>query len=284
MVLDEWIEVDATTWKDVVGHVVGKREKRWIVDEGGQVWLEKFPKSWRPSELAIEVFASALARALGIEAASCHAAIDGPRRALVSRRFLDEGEQLLHGDQLLEEVVNGYDPDNRAAHTLGAVRAAIGQRLDRLGLAKFAAVLALDAWIGHGDRHPQNWGIVVLPGLSRLAPVYDTAACLGAELTDQGAYRLINSGSELRRYALACPSGFGNGIALVSMLDVSTELRSWPEWKETLAAYLPRFRSVLAPAQSYLRRIPHDWLSAAHGEVACELLAHRLEWMEDLVP
>jgi hypothetical protein len=84
-----WEEVDATEWPEVVGHVVGKREKHWVVDPRHGVWLEKFPISWRPSELAIEIFTAKLAGALGIESAVCLAATVGTRQALISRRFFD---------------------------------------------------------------------------------------------------------------------------------------------------------------------------------------------------
>lgn len=50
----------------------------------------------------------------------------------------------------------------------------------------FARMVAFDAWIGNGDRHQDNWSVLLPEDESRcrLAPMYDPAACLGTELQD----------------------------------------------------------------------------------------------------
>ncbi|MEM9881713.1 MAG: hypothetical protein AAF800_02200 [Planctomycetota bacterium] len=63
--------------------------------------------------------------------------------------------------------------------------------------AIFVGYLLLDAWIGNTDRHHENWGVIDLASEPRdqrhdasrphffcLAPTYDHAASLGANLTD----------------------------------------------------------------------------------------------------
>jgi len=95
-------------------------------------------------------------------------------------------------------------------------------------------MLFFDAWIGNSDRHQENWGIINFPKGLRLAPIYDTAACLGAELQPQ--HRLLTpspSEEQLKQYVERCGSGFGRGQnRLIGQREVVAQLKtSWPaEW------------------------------------------------------
>ena len=42
----------------------------------------------------------------------------------------------------------------------------------------------MDAWIGNIDRHHENWGILLSKDAIHLAPTFDHAASLGAQLED----------------------------------------------------------------------------------------------------
>src|SRR5712664_3103415 len=83
-------------------------------------------------------------------------------------------------------------------------------------------------------RHQENWGIISFPEGVRLAPIYDTAACLGAELQPQ--HRLLTpraSEEQLKQYVERCGSGFGRGQNhLIGQREVVAQLKtSWPaEW------------------------------------------------------
>src|SRR5438132_7572406 len=123
-------------------------------------------------------------------------------------------------------------------------------------------MLLFDAWIGNSDRHQENWGVVEFGNSGRLAPIYDTAACLGVELPDQ-APLLAPGCSAARRnaYVEACGSGFGDGVAdVIPYRDVLPQLRRWPEWNQRVAL-LEQFRTLLRnDVSAYLARIPAEWL------------------------
>lgn len=67
----------------------------------------------------------------------------------------------------------------------------------------------MDAWIGNGDRHHENWGVISKKVVSSaivtiyLAPTYDHASCLGRELSDEKRQKCL-----VEAYANKCASAF----------------------------------------------------------------------------
>jgi hypothetical protein len=181
-----------------------------------------------------------------------------------------------------------YDPDTQLGeHTLERVREALidqerrarGARL----LVPFARMLLCDAWLGNGDRHPANWSILESPRGVRLAPIYDTAACLGPELLD--GHPLLNAGSDydvsLKRYIARCKSGFGRGGSrTVAQRDVVTDLGGWPEFVDA-TSIVTKFEELLAgDLRLYIEAIGHAWLPAPRARLAGDLLEQRLAWLK----
>jgi hypothetical protein len=75
----------------------------------------------------------------------------------------------------------------------------------------FVGYLLLDALIGNGDRHHENWAVIHDAANRRLAPSYDHASSLGRELLDDTrAIRLGGSDRDrtLERYAARATSAF----------------------------------------------------------------------------
>ncbi len=81
-------------------------------------------------------------------------------KGVISRTILLDGESLVHGNELLEEIgVTGNEAHDRTGYTLGAVR----NVLDRVepptqhpGLSAwevFVGYLVLDTLVGNVDRH-----------------------------------------------------------------------------------------------------------------------------------
>jgi hypothetical protein len=117
-------------------------------------------------------------------------------------------------------------------------------------------------------------------GASRLAPMFDPAACLGVELDDSKP--LLNApqsdSAAIRKYIARCPSGFGDGKELVKLTDVIAEFKEWPEWSITSAHGLPldlkppalaRRASVKTSRLFVLWRAPDDGTRFAIGELWC---------------
>lgn len=61
-------------------------------------------------------------------------------------------------------------------------------------LDTFIGYLLLDAWIGNGDRHHENWGFIeTIDRGTYLSPTYDHACCLGRELLDEKRQERLQS-------------------------------------------------------------------------------------------
>ena len=152
-------------------------------------------------------------------------------------------------------------------------------------IAPFLRMLVFDAWIGNGDRHSANWAILVRGSLHgsacRLAPMYDTAGCLLADLTDETVERRFGSGMEdaaLQRYVDKCRSGFGDGVAEpgIHHRDLLERLRKWPEWKEIAAPQIEFFFENVPVVTDLLGEIPPDWLNERRKHLIRRLLETRV--------
>jgi hypothetical protein len=172
-----------------------------------------------------EKVASELCELLGIPHANYElAATSEGNLGVVSSYFLPNGGTLVHGNELLTPIVPNYPTFatyNLSQHTIDLVLRIISDESVNLpigctvpsGIQKavevFVGYLLLDAWIGNGDRHHENWGVVrnkAVPTTSEtahlaptasetvnlasptsktahLAPSYDHASSLGRDLS-----------------------------------------------------------------------------------------------------
>ncbi|MBR8835345.1 MAG: HipA-like protein [Stigonema ocellatum SAG 48.90 = DSM 106950] len=126
-------------------------------------------------------------------------------RGVVSPNFLPPGGTLVHGNELLASIVPNYRAFGTygiSQHTIDIVlRVIAGESVNlpidwtppsgiQRAVDVFVGYLLLDAWIGNGDRHHENWGIVRMKTAStseeteHLAPTYDHASSLGRDLCD----------------------------------------------------------------------------------------------------
>jgi HipA-like C-terminal domain len=274
----------------------GKRAKVWVVrPPDGTRWLRKEALASRPFELAIEVSTLRLARAAGLsapESSCCQWTAEGvEHRGTLIRSFItDPGEELAEGAEVLKGHFPEYDPEAHWTHTPQRVLAALAAASagEAQLLRDFARLMVFDAWIGNGDRHPGNWGVLRHPNRGpRLAPIYDTAACLGAELT--AGHPLVRKGGPAKDrvsdYITKCPSGFGVNDAKAGLVEVVQELRSWAEWRRSVGELIPILQDLCSPGgevERYFRAIPAEWLTTERAELAIHLLGERCRWLAEM--
>jgi len=144
-----------------------------------------------------EKLAAEIAHLLDIPAARVEFARTGDQVGVVSADVTHGTADLTMGNEVLQDVNPAYP-----VATIGEVR---GYTLEivlealesqevrpppgtspRLSApAVFAGYLVLDALIGNTDRHHENWALLAQPGEpATLAPSYDHATSLGAQLSD----------------------------------------------------------------------------------------------------
>lgn len=119
-------------------------------------------------------------------------------------------------------------------------------------------------------------------GDARLAPMYDPAACLGAELLDGDRHLSETTcpAERLLRYAGRCPSGFGDGSSPISLEEAVREVTSWPEWQDNVRAWVAAFAKGMDTFEAFLPTVPSSWLPPHRKLFALRLLDHRLRWLE----
>lgn len=207
-------------------------------------------------------------------------------RGIIVRLFLDNSqEELSLGSVLLRERDQAYDPESRWMQTLPRVRVALEAFATPSLLTDFARLLAFDGWIGNADRHQENWGVITsAAGNIRLAPMFDPASCLGAELQEGNKHLSSALNAQMMsKYMDQCGSGFGDGKAGVPLRTVVEELRSWPEWKARAPSWVADFRSAMDTFRGFLVEVPSVWLPDHRKRFALALLEARLSWMQSLL-
>jgi hypothetical protein len=74
-------------------------------------------------------------------------------------------------------------------------------------VAGYVEMLTFDALIGHNDRHPYNWGVVVpirKARAPRFSPVYDTARALFWNIPEKRVRQMLTDAKQLERYVDNC--------------------------------------------------------------------------------
>jgi len=205
---------------------------------------------------------------------------------IIVRLFLDRGkEELSLASALLSQHDRLYDAQSRWMQTLPRVR----EVLSAIGLptllSDFTRLLAFDAWIGNADRHQENWGVITpSAGAARLAPMFDPASCLGAEL-QEGNKHLSNAVTPqmMLTYMNRCGSGFGNGREGILLSEVVAGLRLWPEWNSSASSLVAEASRAMDTLRGFLTTVPPLWLPEHRKRFMLALLQLRLSWLQSLL-
>jgi hypothetical protein len=211
---------------------------------------------------------------------------DAAAHGIIVRLFLEtQLEELSLGSVLLRQSDQAYDAESKWMHTLPRVR----QVLTGLGaptlVADFARLLAFDGWVGNADRHQENWGVITsVAKMPRLAPLFDPASCLGAELQEGNRYLSgVPTPKMFEQIHGAMWKWVGDGTAAVPLQAVIEQLGSWPEWKSLASSWVAEFRSAMDNLERFLPTVPSSCLPDPRKRFALELLKARLSWLQGML-
>lgn len=271
---------------------MGSKYKFWFEQEN----LNYLYKQARPNigEDWAEKVAAELCELLGLPHAEYELAETWQgNRGVVSPKFLQaEGEILINGNELLIPLVPNYDTFatyGASQHTIDVVLQAIGNELINLPLRwtapsriktavdVFVGYLLLDAWIGNGDRHHENWGVIRKKMVSAatetiyLAPTYDHASSLGRDLSDDKRQK-----RSVEAYANNCSSAFYSSFddkKPLKAFDVFTYVsRIYPE---AANVWLKRLSNISrANTLEIFNCIPSDRISPIAVDFAQNILEY----------
>jgi hypothetical protein len=187
---------------------MGTKPKFWFRDTrlGKCLFKQARPNT---GEDWAEKIAAELAQLLGLPHARYELAIWDQKPGIISPVMILENCTLIHGNDILVGIVSNYpryQVYDVSQHTLDVVLQIMTTPIVQMPLDwippdgittaidTFIGYLLLDAWIGNGDRHHENWGLVATVEQSiHLAPTYDHASSLGRELLDERRQERINN-------------------------------------------------------------------------------------------
>ena len=148
--------------------------------------------------------------------------VDGQVR-FMSKYFLNRNtEQLTHGAEIFELIL-GKDNYRELAEqkreseffsfqmTEEAVRFSFPEHTRKI-MRGLVEMLTFDALIGHNDRHPYNWGVLVplyKKRPPRFAPVYDTARALFWNVPERRVRQMLTDHMQFVKYVKSCEPPFG---------------------------------------------------------------------------
>ncbi len=281
-------------WAEKIATAVAKSQGT-LSEEQGTNWLFKYPQPDTGQHWA-EKIAAEVARLLGVQHAKVELAVFSGERGSVTESFVRVGQELVHGNQLLEGVVHGYDPEKKfhqSSHTLLNIwqvmnNVFIEPEAARKSKVRIAEYLVLDALIGNTDRHHENWGIlrkrVGENWRGVVAPSFDHASSLGRELLDE------------RRSSLLAENRVGDyaekGRGAIYWLD---DGRRGPSPLKLVRRATPHYPDLFHPALMKLERlsknsisdcvngVPSDWMTPVAREFAIALMCYNRERLQELL-
>ena len=206
------IPVSVAEVEEYEDEYLGSKKKFWVM-QGGQWWLYKQARPNAPGEAWAEKIAAEIAALIGVSHADVELADEAEDGlGTISLSFMPPDGRLYHGNDILCEVIEGYDrqgrlwvPEHNVANIIKALRSlpAGGNSVDLeqtiSGLASYAI---LDGLISNTDRHHENWGMIYNDATRTysLAPSYDHATSLGRNLTDDNRRNRLSSNGGVLAY------------------------------------------------------------------------------------
>ena len=224
--------VDISGWVQEGIEDSGTNTPEWFRDPGSaQPWLFKesgngsnnlHGKAWA-EKIVYEV-----GTLLGIPCAPTHLATSSSRFGSISKNMASPETHLLSGSQLISEMFLDFDARDkkRRFHNLGVIQeiltgtqAPTGTKPQWLnGFDTFVGFLVLDALTASGDRHVENWGVLIGPEGRRLAPSWDHGNSLAFDLLESNREKWLGLGID-RFAAKGKPTKFegGKGTTLAGL-------------------------------------------------------------------
>ena len=279
------------------GEEMGSKGKFWYLRPGPEKeteWLFKYPRP-NTGEHWSEKIAAEVAAVLEIPHAGVELAVYSENKGSVTRSFAENGRELVHGNQMFEWKVRGYDPGKKfrqSRHTLANIWKVLdrvfvtpeGKRDAKVRLAKY---VVLDAVIGNTDRHHENWGMLrIWEGngwKGRVAPSFDHASCLGRELLDSRRSRLLREGrvgvyAENGRGAVYWSEDERRGP---SPLELTR--RAAQDYADLFRPGLVKLERLdLKTINNQVNRVPTDWMSPTARDFAVELMRYNVEQLLEI--
>jgi len=275
---------------------MGTKYKFWYLNNGVRMLF----KQGRPGtgENWSEKTCSEICGLLGLPHASYELAEWKGLSGVITPNMVQEGFRLVHGNELLAGLSDGYDAEKRyrvREHTVRLVDAVIADSnvMFPIGYEApgeftsaadvFSGYLMFDALVGNQDRHHENWALVA--GSDRsvyLAPTFDHAASLGRNESDDARRDRLTTkdkGRSVEVYVERAKSALykvPNSVKPLSTLDAFKEVA---RFRPVAAKYWVSKLGGLSfsDIETILNKIPSSEMSEQAREFALKMLKLNIE-------
>ncbi len=186
-------------------------------------YIAKVGAKFYPNESITEQLITRIGQIYGLKIADSKLRIVSGQVRFMSKYFLNSrSEQLTHGAEIYElslgkEIYSELRDKKVESEfftfqmTEEAIREAFPDFVAKI-MRGFVEMLTFDALIGHNDRHPYNWGVIVpvlKSGAPRFSPVYDTARALFWNVPERRIPQMLSDQNQLDVYIRNCKAPIG---------------------------------------------------------------------------
>ena len=186
-------------------------------------YIAKVGSKFYPNESITEQLITQIGQIYGLKIADSKLRVVDRQVRFMSKYFLDARiEQLTHGAEIYEFSLGKENyaklKENKTESDFFTFEMTKEALLDLFpGHAEkiikgFVEMLTFDALIGHNDRHPYNWGVIVPIQKSRaprFSPVYDTARALFWNISESRVRQMLTDSQQLEKYVINCEAPIG---------------------------------------------------------------------------
>ncbi|MEK6283260.1 MAG: HipA domain-containing protein [Acidobacteriota bacterium] len=185
-------------------------------------YIAKVGSKFYPNESIVEQLLTRVGQNFRVNIAESKLRIIDGQVRFLSKYFLDRhNEQLIHGAQIFEQCLGKEEyaelaeKKNESEYftfqmVCEAIRVSFPEFEENL-VKGLVEMLAFDCLIGHNDRHPYNWGVIVpiyKQQSPRFSPVFDTARALFWNVPESRVKQMLRDRRQLETYIARCASPF----------------------------------------------------------------------------
>lgn len=227
----------------------GHRSRRRPTDS----YIAKVGSKFYPLESLIEQLITRIGQIFGLKIAKSKLRIIDGQVRFLSRYFLRGGEQLIHGAEIYEYSLgkdNYKELSDKKAEaeyftfqmTCETIRELFPNEAQHI-INGYVEMLAFDAIIGHNDRHPYNWGVIVpvrKATRARFSPVFDTARALYWNIPESGIVLMLSDVQAFNAYVRKCKAPVGwDGWKNVDFFNlIALIYNEFPDCRKHIERYL----------------------------------------------
>jgi hypothetical protein len=186
-------------------------------------YIAKVGSKFYPNESITEQLITEIGKSYGLKIADSKLRVVDRQVRFMSKYFLDRKvEQLTHGAEIYEYSLGKENyaqlAKNKTEHdfftfemTAEALRQLFPQNAEKI-IKGFVEMLTFDCLIGHNDRHPYNWGVIVPVQKARapkFSPVYDTARALFWNISESRIRQMLTDEKQIEKYVKNCMAPIG---------------------------------------------------------------------------